>query len=126
MIATDSYDGIKIWDAKTGLLAKSFEKTPEPILKLAFPPGGQGLVSGGGKVLRIWDLKTGRSVKTITLPTKYLVTSIAASPDGKSIAVSTGDDLRLYSANTLALVRSFERKQGDAYHALSFTRNGQL
>jgi cytochrome c len=61
-IAAASTSGsIAIVDRKTRSLARSLAGSGLPIWAVAFAPGGQTLLSGGGaRVIRRWDAETGR------------------------------------------------------------------
>jgi len=58
--------------------------------KLAFTPDGRRLVSGGrDKTVRIWDVATGKTLHTLDVG--HNVWAMSVAPDGKTIAVGTGD-----------------------------------
>lgn len=112
-IGTGSWDGfLSLWDAATGKqkhrlfletdvlpvppnLAKSFRyKKYARIDSLAFSPDG-GFVAATGQhrthegIWRIWDAKTGKTVKAGSLPGQGK--AVAFSPDGKLLAVTCGE-----------------------------------
>lgn len=91
---------LKIWDARTGRLVRSFVAHPEThIHGVAFSPDGKRIVSGssgnyyvldkrddpGLKKIKIWDAETGEELFTLA-GQQYVVTCVAFSPDGKLIA----------------------------------------
>lgn len=57
---------------------------------VAFSPDGQILASGSGSMIKLWDLKTGKELRTLKAST-HDGDSIAFSPDGKLLATG-GDD----------------------------------
>jgi WD40 repeat protein len=123
--ATASYDGIAVWDLSSGNLLRSFPKIPEYTSSLIFSPDGHFLISGGGKVFRVWDMVGSAPARTVNVPGQYSVTSMAISPDGRVLAVSSLDILKLYDFATGRIVRAFERRQGDGYDTVAFSKNGQ-
>ena len=68
-IAAASTSGsIAIVDRKTRSLARSLAGSGLPIWAVAFAPGGQTLLSGGGdRVIRRWDAETGQPKDAVTI-----------------------------------------------------------
>jgi len=71
---------------------------------VAFTPGGKQLVSAGeDKVIRVWDLASGKTVRTMrgesALGSLGKIFAMALSPDGKWLAV--GGDLRTSAGTKL-------------------------
>jgi len=91
-------DTATLWDLSSGTAAKKFSA---PIgywgLKVAFSQDGLYGITGGKKGLKIWDLSTGKKVKSIG---DNDITAIAVSPDNQSIIT------------------------GEYQHTVTFTRNG--
>ena len=52
------------------------------IHEVAFSPNGKTVLTGSGKDICLWDVKTGELLKVFTGHTKS-ITSVAFSPDGK-------------------------------------------
>jgi WD40 repeat protein len=80
---------IRLWDAAKGKELLTFSDilkeyyTPRCV---AFTPDGGGAVSGDDSRVLLWDLKTGRMLKTLDEPPFSHVESIAVSPDGEFAA----------------------------------------
>jgi len=55
------------------------------VLSVAFSPDGKLLASGSWKVIKLWEVATGREVRTLTGHTDW-VRSVAFSPDGRLLA----------------------------------------
>ena len=74
---------VKLWDAETGQLLKTFEGHSGDVAAVAFSPDGRFALSGSAdKTLKLWDIETGRLLKTFEGHTDA-VTSAAFSPDGR-------------------------------------------
>lgn len=92
LIATGSNDNtIKIWDLNSGELRNTFsEPTNKNTDCVAFSPDGYLIASSSLKVIRIWDVMTGKIQKTLTGHTTW-VRCVQFSPDGRMLASSSSD-----------------------------------
>lgn len=92
LIATGSNDNtIKIWDLKSQELINSLsEPTNKNTDCVAFSPNGNLIASSSLKVIRIWDVMTGKIQKSLTGHTTW-VRSVQFSPDGRLLASSSSD-----------------------------------
>lgn len=96
-----SPDGAQIAsvDTKDIILWEANSKTQTFVLKgqaeawvrhLAYSPDGKILASGGDeKAIRLWDVKTGKELNTLTVA--FGVSDLAFSPDGKTLAAIDGN-----------------------------------
>jgi WD40 repeat protein len=88
---------VYIWDAKTFALNRKLKGHGETISALAISPDGRTLVTGGFDVVTsrnpvkvaFWDLASGRITRTVRAP--HRVVSLAFSPDGKWVAMASGE-----------------------------------
>ncbi len=88
---------VYIWDAKSFRVAKTLKGHGETISALAISPDGRTLVTGGFDVITtrnpvkvaFWDMATGKIVRTVKSP--HRVVSLAFSPDGKWVAMNSGE-----------------------------------
>jgi len=109
--ATDANNGIKVFDEATGQVAQTISVeggfvTPPAgrivdrnLLSLAYSPDGARIAGGAGDgALRVWDVKTGRLVQTLTGHNAG-VAAVAFSPDGLTLISGGNDaDIRLWTS----------------------------
>jgi RNA polymerase sigma factor (sigma-70 family) len=93
---------IAVWDVATGAKVRelTLEGNFDGCMSLAFSPDGKKLLSGGDRVLRLFDLVTGKQLDLFEAGPQ--VRRLAYSPDGKTFAVGRHDtSARIYDAETL-------------------------
>lgn len=77
------------------------------IESVACSPDGKYAISGGWDGLKLWEVQTGREIKTLKGHTEG-VFSVAFSPDGKYALSGSGDHtLKLWEMPTGRLIRTF-------------------
>jgi WD40 repeat protein len=81
-------DTIRFWDAATGKELR--QMNGGFVSKLAFSPDGTLLAGGGGNA-RLWEVATGKLLRTCERDDDGHVESMAFSPDGKTLAASRSD-----------------------------------
>jgi WD40 repeat protein len=95
---------LKLWDAATGRLIRTFAGHTS-VISVAFSPDGTRLLSGSqDRTLKLWDAATGQVIHTFAGHAGRVL-SVAFSPDGTRI-VSGSDDttLRIWDAATGSLM----------------------
>jgi WD40 repeat protein len=101
-LATASSDGTRLWDIATG---KTRTTLPghEDVESLQLSSDGRALatVSSDGRI-RLWDTATGKTRTTLPAdrPADYDYTSLALSPDGRTLAIDTDEGTRLWDTTT--------------------------
>jgi WD40 repeat protein len=82
-VLSGSYDKtLKLWDAVSGELIRTFERHPGWVLSVGFSPDGARVLSGGGDgTIRLWVAATGPLLRFFG-GHSYGVTSVAFSPEG--------------------------------------------
>ena len=101
---------LKLWDAATGALVRTFEGHSDGrSLRLRSRPMAPACCrAADDKTLKLWDAATGALVRTFEGHSNA-VNSVAFSPDGTRVLSGSWDKtLKLWDAATGALVRTFE------------------
>ena len=119
----------RFWDLQTGELLHACEKEHDRVYGAAISPDGTFALSGGGdKVLRLWDVATGRCIRTIgaTGGHSQTVHSVAISPDGLlGLSGSSDRTLRLWELNSGRCLRTF-KGHGGSVQAVAIGPDGRF
>jgi WD40 repeat protein len=91
---------------------------------VAFSLDGNTLASAGGdNAIKIWDVQTGRQIRSLIGHTSYIL-SVTFSPDGRLLASGGFDNtVRLWDAKMGTLLRTFEGHTGGIF-SVAFARDG--
>lgn len=113
-----------LMDLTTGTRMITFKGHTGGVESVAFSPDGEYALSGSwDDTMKLWDVATGREIRTFKRSSEYLlemgdVLSVAFSPDGKYALYGTYDQaLKLWDIETGEEVRTFKGHTG----AVSFT-----
>jgi WD40 repeat protein len=91
---------VRLWDPLTGAQRLRWEDRGGQVEALAFFPGGGNLAAGGHDgTIHLWDVT---SDKVAGPPGRHQggVASLVLAPDGKTLATSDGEGVRLWDAAT--------------------------
>jgi WD40 repeat protein len=92
---------------------------------VAFSPDGSMLASGSSEEIRLWSIKTGESLLTLTGHSGS-VQCVAFSPDGSVLASGSAEgEIRLWSTKTGKPVRRLTEQKGWVT-SVAFYRHGEL
>lgn len=99
-----------------------------PVAAVTFSPDGKLLAGGSYGLVTLWDLATGRPVKTLT-NVLGAVNDLRFSPDGKILVVAGGQpsakgDLRLYQVEDWKLLATLGGHD-DVVSCVAFTTDGK-
>ena len=76
---------VKLWDAASGELLRTFEGHSDAVTSVAFSPDGRQVLSGShDNTVKLWDAASGQLVRTFEGHSDT-VNSVAFSPDGASV-----------------------------------------
>jgi WD40 repeat protein len=91
---------------------------------VAFTPDGRGALSGDDRTLQLWDVATGRVVRTFK-GHSAAVNSVAFSPDGLSVLSGSDDNtIKLWDRASGRLVRTFEGHSAQV-KSVAFSHDGR-
>lgn len=101
-------ENVRVWDIETGQLLHTLAADPGQVTSIAPARAGTHVVAGGFEgTVRVFELDSGRLVRTMTQPGRVL--AVAADGSGQRVA-SAGDD---------GIVRVFRFEDGSLEHALA-------
>jgi len=90
---------LKIWDLDVRDFTRVIEEHPHPVICIATSADGRLGVSFCGKVLKVWDVRSGTPLHTLTPfdgNSSLDNHTIALSADGRRAASSSGDVLEVW------------------------------
>ncbi|OAD20530.1 repeat protein, partial [Candidatus Thiomargarita nelsonii] len=97
-----------------------------PVIIVAFSPSGQQALSGSKDgTMKLWDVSSGRLLKTFVEQSEGYVWGVAFSPSGQQ-AVSGGSDgtLKLWELSSGRLLKTFVG-HSDEVESVAFSSSGQ-
>ncbi len=107
---------VDVWDVATEQRLQSFAG-PLDTFRLSFRPDGQHLAATGVREARIWDLTTGRPIRTWSPGG-----TVTYSPDGRFLASGSGNAAVFWDAATGKEARRFATGSG----RVTFRPDGQV
>jgi WD40 repeat protein/beta-lactamase regulating signal transducer with metallopeptidase domain len=81
---------VRVWDRESGKLLHSFDHAKEWVERMVVLPGGKQVLTCGGNAMRLWDLDSGKEVRTFA-GHQFGVTSVALTKDGRTAFSSSYD-----------------------------------
>lgn len=118
-------DALILYDVATGA---ELITLPDVHRKFVFSPNGELIVAPLGllsRAVRIWEVKTGKEVKTIT-PYRFATYAVAFSPDGKTLATGAfKEPVKLWDTATWTEKAALPGSH-DKFDVLTFSPSGNL
>lgn len=84
-------EGLAIHEVEGRRLRQELKTPAGSCARIAFLPDGKQLLTWGDKTMRVWDLGTGKMVRSFSVPT---VNCLALTPDGRSVVVGGDGEFR--------------------------------
>jgi len=124
LIAAGGYDGLRLWDARTGQEVGSFATGPSSGCSLVFTLDGKRLlVSNWNAPTQIIDVTSGKEVGHIGAANDGLK-RVTFSPDGKEI-LTAGNSAILWDAATGKEIRRIEAEYRESINSAAFSPDGK-
>ncbi|MCO6010805.1 hypothetical protein NE236_38185 [Actinoallomurus purpureus] len=123
--STDSL--VRIWRTKDLAVERSLRTGQDQVIGISVSHDGRTLATAGsGRVIRLWDLRSGRLLRTFAGHPSS-IRDVAFSPDDRTLATGTQGDtiIRLWSASTGRLVADLTGHLG-VLNRLAFSPRGDL
>lgn len=115
-----------LYDVESRRELRRFTGHKQPINCAAFTPDGQRLVSASSDgTLRVWDVVTGSTLRTIEIGGKGAVRTLAVAPDGRRLVTGDTDSgLRLWDLETGEEEYTLRPAHTGAVRAVAFSPDG--
>ncbi|HEY7546155.1 MAG TPA: hypothetical protein VID27_14785, partial [Blastocatellia bacterium] len=132
---------IKIWDiaaaATTGQVnvVRTFGNSAMPVTGMAYAQDGRSIAVGGNGAVNVWEMTTGDSLRTVTLPTVTLTSmedlmggpqAVAFSAGGRYVATGTAGAVKVWETKTGREVKSIPLAPGKKAGNAAVTRDGKM
>lgn len=122
---------LKLWDVASGRLIRTLEGHSDMVYSVAVSADGTRLVSGSKDgTVKLWQAATGRVIHSFERSRdgygegyRPTVLAVAFSPDGKLILAGSDETLRLWDAESGALLRSIKGHAGTV-QSVAFSPDG--
>lgn len=123
LLLSGGHDGtLKLWDAETGQLLRTWLAHAQWIRSVAFSPDGRRMLSGGRNTLKLWDVTTGQLIRTFEGYSSD-VRALMFSPNGKRV-LSIGGTFKLWEADSGRLIRTLAWPS-EVLVPVAFSRDGR-
>ncbi len=127
LASENEFNEVRLWDAATGKLVRSFVNSANSEGLLAFSPDGKLLAANNGRVLTVWDVATGTKRPGFDVGYGGQIPAFAFAPDGATLAV-TWEGYRLIEFYAVATGKRISQLEDAAWSgsALAYSPDGKL
>ncbi len=115
---------VKVWSVDDGRLLRSWKPAGYPVTDLATGSGTLAILATS-KGAEVWDVRTGRHVRTVTMPYNIKVIRVAASSNFLLAAGDLSGSVRVFSTRDPA-VGGLLPSPGKRLSALALSADGRL
>ncbi len=127
-LSTGTSQGTLMWELPTGTWMPIFTGQSDLIKSLVFSPDNKYLVAGSTNLIRLWNVETGKELRTIELPNPGFggnINTLAFSPDGKILATGSDDfKIRLWDTSNWSLMTTLKSHTSTVL-AVKFSPDGK-
>lgn len=126
LVASGSGDWtIKLWDAQSGRLVRTFLGHQEEVNAVAFSPDGTRLLSASDdKTIKLWDITSGGLLNTF-VGSSQQVMSVSFSPDGAKFVSGGFDKMVTVWETATGNVLRILRGHADEVWSVAFSSDGK-
>lgn len=111
---------VKLWEAESGRLIRSFTGHTSDVGSVAFSPDGTRVLSSSSEgTVKLWEAESARLIGTFP----SMGNPVAFSPDGTSLLSGSGGILKLWEAQSGRLIRTFEGRS-NSVSSVAFSPDG--
>jgi WD40 repeat protein len=108
MLTGNSGAAVKLWDAESGQLLRTYG-TLTGAMSVAFSPDGRKVLSGHcDKTLRLWETETAKLLKTFEGHSRCVKSALFSFDGHQILSLDDANVIRLWDIATGMLVRTFE------------------
>lgn len=127
LASENEFDELRLWDAATGKLVRSFGTRGNSRGLLAFSPNGKLLATNNDSHLTVWEVATGTRQPGFEIGYGGRVPAFAFAPDGATLAVTWDGDWRLefWSVATGKLLERIEDRAWTG-SAVAYSPDGKV
>jgi WD40 repeat protein len=127
ILVSGALDGIRMWDLLQQRPLATLARFDNLIYTLAISPDGRTLASGDRSgVIKLWDLETGKLVRTVPAAHSNTVTELMFTPDGSTIISASRDrTVKLWNVTTGEIIRTLTG-HNNWVNAIAINPNGQI
>jgi RNA polymerase sigma factor (sigma-70 family) len=125
LAALDQSNTVCLFDVATGRVLHRVGGGIGQVADLAFSPDGRSLALGSFHLDQIWDVATGKLVRSVEAHKGKFAFSLSFSPDGKLLASGSWDLITLVDAAGGKEVGRLEATGMESVNGLAFTPDGK-